>query len=263
MEFRSKRRPVPREFVGMVNAGFDYDHSNTEQENRQRAHDEGYCDPELVSDEEYDAWLERGEKLGFDAAEHQWALGDWIVEGEDLWDLATAIRNRRFKHGVYMAAADITGFRVDTIKDYAYVARNVPEGTRVKTLSFGHHKLIAAVPHEQQVKFLAEMQSGGLNVGDARRRIKYLLSRAKPEPNDKANVSAEPKPKSKPKLESKEEADARAEQIIRLCDQLIELLSQDHLAAATPAAYWTLTHTVATANEVLEEIATASVHTDA
>ena len=28
--------------------------------------------------------------------------------------------------------------------------------TRVKTLSFGHHKLIAGLPQEQQIKFLSE-----------------------------------------------------------------------------------------------------------
>jgi hypothetical protein len=150
---------------------------------------------------------------------------------------------------------------VATIKDYAYVARSVPEEMRVKTLSFGHHKLIAGLEREQQLAFLSEMEVGHLTVGDARRRIKYLLSRAKPEskPNDKANVRTEAKPKPK----SKDEADGRAGELIRLCDQLIELLSQDHLAAATPAAYWTLMHAVATAREVLEEIETASVRTDA
>jgi hypothetical protein len=247
MEWKPERRPVPREFVGMVNNGFDYDHSNTEEENRQRAQDGGYCDPELVSDEEYDSWRDRGEKLCFDAADHQWALGYWIVEGEDLWDLATAIRNRRFKHGVYMAAADITGLSVATIKDYAYVARNVPEEIRNKTLSFGHHKLIAGLEREQQLAFLSEMAVGHLTVGDARRRIQYV-NRAKP----------------KPKTESKDKADARAEQIIGLCEELLKLLSQGHITASTPAVYFALTDTVTKVSEVLdEEIAAASVRTDA
>lgn len=258
-----RRRRVPKGFADAAVRGYDYDSTNTEAENRQRAEDGGYFETEVVSDEEFDAWRERGEKLSFDAADHQWALGDWIVEGDELRDAASLTRSQRFKHGVYNSAADVTGLSVPTIKDYAYVARSVPEEMRVKTLSFGHHKLIAGLPREQQLKFLDEMQAGRLNVGDARRRIKYLLSRAKPEskPNDKANVRTEAKPK--PKSKSKDEADGRAGELIRLCEQLIELLSQDHLAAATPAAYWTLMHTVATAREVLEEIETASVRTDA
>jgi hypothetical protein len=246
MEWKPERRPVPREFVGMVNNGFDYDHSNTEEENRQRAQDGGYCDPELVSDEDYDSWRDRGEKLCFDAADHQWALGDWIVEGEYLWDVAAAIRNRRFKHGVYMAAADITGLSVATIKDYAYVARNVPEERRNAILSFGHHKLIASLPEKQQLESLSEMELGHLTVGDARRRIQYCLNGAKPKP------------------ESKDKADARAEQIIRLCGELLKLLSQGHVTASTPAVYFALIDTVTKVSEVLdEEIAAASVRTDA
>jgi hypothetical protein len=256
-----RRRHVPKGFAGAVARGYDYDSTNTEAENRQRAEDDGYFETEVVSDEEFDAWRERGEKLSFDAADHQWALGDWIVEGDELRGAASLTRSQCFKHGVYNFAADVTGLSVATIKDYAYVARSVPEEMRVKTLSFGHHKLIAGLEREQQLAFLSEMEVGHLTVGDARRRIKYLLSRAKPEskPNDKANVRTEAKPKPK----SKDEADGRAGELIRLCDQLIELLSQDHLAAATPAAYWTLMHAVATAREVLEEIETASVRTDA
>ena len=86
----------------------------------------GYCQPELIPEEAFDEWRTKGEKLAFDAAEHQWDLGDWINEGEWLKETAGITRNQYFKHGVYVAGADITGLSVATIKDYAYVARNVP-----------------------------------------------------------------------------------------------------------------------------------------
>jgi hypothetical protein len=240
--------PVPKGFVEAVENGFDYDHSNTEEENRQRMQDEGYCEPELIPEEAFDEWRKKGEQLVFNASEHQWDLGDWIVEGEDLKEIAGMTRNQYFKNGVYVNGADITGLSVVTIKDYAYVSRNVPSEIRNKTLSFGHHKLVAGLDREQQVAFLSEMEVGHLTIGAARRRIRQVLYGAKP--------------KAKP--ESKDKADVRAERIVELCEELLDLLFKGHLTASTPAVYFALTDTVTKVSEVLdEEIATASVCTDA
>ena len=195
--------PVPKGFVEAVENGFDYDHSNTEEENRQRMQDEGYCQPELIPEEAFDEWRTKGEKLAFDAAEHQWDLGDWINEGEWLKETTGITRNQYFKHGVYVAGADITGLSVATIKDYAYVARNI-YCRRIKTLSFGHHKLIAGLPRSNKSSFyLRNSEVGHLTVGDARRRIRQVLNGAKPK--------AKPEPKDK--------ADVRAERIVELCGE--------------------------------------------
>jgi hypothetical protein len=174
-------------------------------------------------------------------------LGDWIVRGEELKEIASITRDQRFKHAVYSAAADITGLSIQTIKDYAYVARNVPDGMRrMETLDFGHHKLVAALSDEQQRDFLLEFESGHLSVGDARRRLRFVLNQGQPKP------------------QTKDKADTGAERIIRLCDQLLESISRSHLTASTPAVYFTLMDTVTKTCEVLEdEIAAASVRTDA
>jgi hypothetical protein len=247
MEWKPKRHRTPPGFADAIDKGFDYDHSNTEAENRQRARDDGYFETELISDEAFDAWREEGEKLSFHASAHQWTLGDWIVQGEELKEIAGITRNQEFKHGVYSVAADITGLSVATIKDYAYVARNVPDdGRRNAKLGFGHHKLIAGLPEKLQLEFLSEMELGHLAVGAARRRIRFVLNQGQPrhKPNDKN--------------------DLQAERIIRLGEELIEALSHDHLTAKTPSVYFRLMDTVTKALEVLDEkISAASVRTDA
>jgi hypothetical protein len=267
MEFRSKRRSVPAGFVEAVEAGFDYDHTNTVEENRERATDEGYFGVELIRDEDFERWRAEGERLLIDAAEHQWALGDWIVRGEEFKEIASITRDQSFKHGIYSGAAEITGLSVDTIKDYAYVARNVPEEIRVKTLAFGHHKLVAGLSEEEQRKQLELFKTGHLTVDDARRRIQYLRDKgqlsSKPAKagadSRPARLAKEPQPKS----ELDHKPDKRAQRIVKLCDQLLDSLSEDYIAAAaTPAAHWTLTLTAARVREVLEEAETASVHTD-
>jgi hypothetical protein len=244
---RKRRGPIPAEFRDAVAAGYDYDHTNTVEENRDRATDEGRFEPEMITDEGFDAWREEGEKLSFNAAQHQWDLGDWVVRGEELKAMASTTRDQRFKHAVYSSAADITGLSIATIKDYAYVARNVPEDIRERaTLGFGHHKLVAGLPRKQQLEFLSEMQLGHLTVGDARARIRFVLNQGQPKP------------------QAEDKTDVGAERITRLCDQLLESLSRSHLTATNPAVYFALMDAVTKTCEVLEaEIAAASVRTDA
>jgi hypothetical protein len=173
-------------------------------------------------------------------------LGDWIVQGEELKETAGITRNQKFKHGVYSVAADITGLSVATIKDYAYVARNVPEDIRNPLLGFGHHKLIAGLSRDEQLGFLSEMELGHLTVGAARKRIRFVVNQGQPKPNDKN--------------------DLHAKRIIGICEELLDALAENHLTAETPSVYFNLMDTVTKACEVLdEEIAAvnASVRTDA
>jgi len=238
-----RKRSIPTEFRDAVANGYDYDHHLNVEENRERATEEGSLLQELVTDADFDLWREEGVRLLFEATAHQWAIAEWIMRGEDMKEIASDTRDQRFKHAIYSAASDIFDFTVNMVKDYAYVARNVPPEIRVEELSFGHHKLVASLSPELQRKFLTEMQTGRLTIGDSKRRIRHELNQGqpKPKPND--------------------DKDLRAKKIIRLCDQLADSL--DYLTAAMPVAYWTLMQTVAKAHEVLEQIEAASAHTDA
>jgi hypothetical protein len=115
MEWKPKRHRVPSAFVNAVANGYDYDSTNTEAENRQRAEEGGFFGIELIGEEVFEEWRDRGKKLYLDEAEHHWALGDWIVEGEDLKEIAISTRNQQFKHAVYSFAAEITGFNLNLI----------------------------------------------------------------------------------------------------------------------------------------------------
>lgn len=61
----------------------------------------------------------------------QWAIGDLIAYAE-------------MKYGqTYSQLAEVTGYNVQTLQTYAYVAKRVKILTRVKDLSFSHHRLVA------------------------------------------------------------------------------------------------------------------------
>jgi len=60
---------------------------------------------ELVSDRAFLEWREAGYTLALDIAQHQFAVGDWIIQGEDLKEVAG---NPRGRHAVYSAASDLS-----------------------------------------------------------------------------------------------------------------------------------------------------------
>lgn len=69
----------------------------------------------------------------------QWHIGDWLNRAERVWG------------EVY---SGLDQYTYDTLKDYAYVARNVQLSVRTDNLSFGHHKLVAKLPIEGQKAWL-------------------------------------------------------------------------------------------------------------
>lgn len=62
----------------------------------------------------------------------QWLLGDWLKVGE----------NREWGE-TYQRVASEFDFEEKTLREYAYVARNVNLSIRMDKLSFGHHQIIA------------------------------------------------------------------------------------------------------------------------
>lgn len=87
-------------------------------------------------------WLEFGRLLKQFDGSLQWIIGDWLVEGELKWGKK------------YEQACALTNLAYDTVKDYAYVCRNVQLSVRTDNLEFGHHKLIASMEPELQKQWL-------------------------------------------------------------------------------------------------------------
>lgn len=102
---------------------------------------------EWIGDEAFMEWREQGDTINLKAKDHQWELGRWIVVGETMKEIAGEVVDQRFKHSVYAAAADITGYSINSIKGFASVVRNVSEEIRDEfpLLSFAHLKLVQKV----------------------------------------------------------------------------------------------------------------------
>jgi hypothetical protein len=84
----------------------------------------------------------------------QWLIGDLIVCGEyHQW-------------GEQKAIAEAFDFEYSTIRDFAYVARNVEMSVRTDKLSFGHHKLVAGLKGNEQSYWLDKAIAEGWSIKD-------------------------------------------------------------------------------------------------
>lgn len=90
----------------------------------------------------------------------QWLIGDWMAFGEREWGVT------------YAAAAQQFGYAVDTLHDYAYVCRSVHFSVRTEKLSFGHHKLVAALDEASQQVWLNAAAENGWSISRLRSELR-------------------------------------------------------------------------------------------
>ncbi|MBT4510868.1 MAG: hypothetical protein HOC20_01480 [Chloroflexi bacterium] len=72
----------------------------------------------------------------------QWIVGDWCAYGEDRLQWT------------YEDMAVVTGYKAKSLREYAYVARNVKMSMRMDTLTFAHHQIVASLPVPSQKEWL-------------------------------------------------------------------------------------------------------------
>lgn len=104
----------------------------------------------------------------------QWAIGDLIAYAE-------------MKYGqTYSQLAEVTGYSVQTLQTYAYVAKRIEILTRIKDLSFSHHRLVAKFvdendnpDSEKQAYWLSLAQENGWNRADFEVAIKQAERKLK------------------------------------------------------------------------------------
>lgn len=227
MEWKPKIRRVPKEFVDAVEAGFDYDHSQNIDENRQRAADEGYDQFSYRNDDTlYADWLAAGTELGKDHAKTQWDIGDWLNGGFVLQDL-----NDKGRHRIYGMAAEATGLHPQTLKVYAHVARCVNSNIRNPRLSFGKHQLVASFPEEKQIQALSGMHHKTVEMSKIWLRLPVTRALLKLDENN----GQQAKPQSSKAKSPKSQISGKTRTIIRLCDQLSKSLSKYDIVEAPPA----------------------------
>jgi hypothetical protein len=126
--------------------------------------------PEHVSMEK---WCQIGRQLAALSEASAWWLGDWLVYGEV-----------RFPERYRQALSD-TALEYQTLRNYAWVARRFSLSRRREGLSFQHHAEVAALPEEEQDKWLDRAEKFSWSRNQLRQYLK--ASQQPPEVADGKN----------------------------------------------------------------------------
>jgi hypothetical protein len=103
-----------------------------------------------ISQEEWWAFFEGVQKI---ESTLQFIIGDLAIYGEDEFRIS------------YEEIAARTGYKKETVENYAYVARNMPQELRSDKLSFNHHYLVAGLDTEaEKQQWLLVAQENTLSV---------------------------------------------------------------------------------------------------
>lgn len=90
----------------------------------------------------FDEWEEIGRRLGKFRDLTAWALGDWLLYGEQTFGHEAA------------QAVEATGRKKDTLLQYVRVARQVPPSRRKPDVPWSHHQAVAALDSGEQDRLL-------------------------------------------------------------------------------------------------------------
>jgi hypothetical protein len=112
-----------------------------------------------------DDWLAIGNELLSVSDASAWWLGDWLVYGE-----------QRFPER-YRVAISSTNLSYKTLRNYAWVARRFPVARRRDALGLAHHAEVAALPEEDQDRWLDRAVAEGWSVAELRRRLRSARTR--------------------------------------------------------------------------------------
>lgn len=89
-------------------------------------------------------WENYGRKLQLADRGVQWAIGDWLLHGENHWP------------DKYDQAVEVTGFREQTLLNYVTVARAIPDYRRRELVDFSTHAEVASLPENEADRILAQ-----------------------------------------------------------------------------------------------------------
>lgn len=101
-----------------------------------------------------------------DKAVQMW-IGDWLNYGELKWK------------ETYIQAAIETGYELQTLRNYKYVASSVDSSRRRDKLEFSHYAEVAKLPPQQQEKLLDKAEKEELSVRDLRREVQSIVNHKK------------------------------------------------------------------------------------
>jgi hypothetical protein len=105
-------------------------------------------------------WVQHGRRLGVIGRSAGWWIGDWLSYG-----------NARYGDR-YARASRITGYDAQTLMNMVYVASRFEPSRRREGLSWSHHAELAALPPEDQERWLTRAESDRLSVRCLREEIR-------------------------------------------------------------------------------------------
>ncbi|PRY36961.1 LmbU family transcriptional regulator [Umezawaea tangerina] len=94
----------------------------------------------------YEGWARAGLQIARIADSSAWCLGDWLICGQ---------KEYRDRYRVAIAEA---GLDYQTLRNYAWIARRFELSRRRDQLSFQHHAEVAALPDDEQDRWLDEAE---------------------------------------------------------------------------------------------------------
>ena len=108
-------------------------------------------------------WLRRVER------QIQFFIGDFVNYGRARWGESA---EQGIATDIETIASEATGWKPETVDQYARVARQVPAERRDPDLSFGHHREVADRPADEQARWLATAKTENMSTDKLRRAIK-------------------------------------------------------------------------------------------
>lgn len=103
-------------------------------------------------------WAAIGQRLGSVRSGVQWAIGDWLLYGDQ----------RDFESGAYEAAAEATGLKRGTLMNLKSIAKAFPKSKRSHDLPWSHYALVAGFEESEREDLLRRAKREGLGYDELR-----------------------------------------------------------------------------------------------
>ena len=116
----------------------------------------------------YAEWAEIGSKFQYVNGSINWWLGDWLNEGE-----------KRYGE-TYAQAIELTGNRLEHLKQCSWIANSVKSCTRVHDLTWTHHRYVAHLPESEQRLWLEHAVDHSLSSRELKQALEQANADRKP-----------------------------------------------------------------------------------
>lgn len=118
----------------------------------------------------YEQWAQIGSTFQQIESSLPWWLGDWLNAGE-------------VRYGeTYTQAIELTGSKIEALKQYKWVAGRIPLHMRRQALSWTHHRLVAKMGEYDQAGWLYTAEQEGWTSAELKRAIADELTEDLTEP---------------------------------------------------------------------------------